>query len=232
MTTTDETLAVVRALLERRHSTRAFLPDPVPRPLIAEVVDTVRRAPSWCNTQPWHLEITEGAATERFRQSITRHHAAATASEAGANPDLPFPARYAGVYRDRRRETALRLYDAVGVPRGDRTASARQTALNFELFGAPHAAILTTEADLGVYGAVDCGIFLASFLLALEAAGIASIAQAALATHSDAVRAHFSLPTQRQIVCGVSFGWEDTSHPANSFRTERADVGDIVTWHS
>jgi hypothetical protein len=32
--------------------------------------------------------------------------------------------------------------------------------------------IITTEAALGVYGAVDCGLFDGSFLLAAESAGV------------------------------------------------------------
>jgi nitroreductase len=231
MTTADQPLESLRDLLATRHSTRAFRPDPVPRPLILQAVDAARLAPSWCNTQPWHLDITDGTATDRFRRALVHQHNAATAAAHPPAPDFPFPNRYIGAYRERRLETALRLYDAVGLPRGDRAASARQTALNFELFGAPHVAILTTEDDLGVYGAVDCGLFLGTFLLALQASGIGSIAQAALATQADAVRMHFQIPDSRRILCGVSFGWEATEHPVNSFRTSRASAAEIVTWH-
>ena len=232
MTVSAESLTLLRSLLERRHSARAFRPEQVPRSLIEGAVETARHAPSWCNTQPWNLEITQGAATDRFRQALVAHQALGAGAGAGAAADFPFPAKYVGVYRERRLETALRLYDAVGVARGDRAASGRQTALNFELFGAPHVAILSTDADLGVYGAVDCGIFLAVFLLALEAAGVASIAQAALASYSPMVRDHFGLPEQRRVLCGVSFGWEDTEHPANGFRTSRVGVDDVINWHA
>jgi proline dehydrogenase len=40
------------------------------------------------------------------------------------------------------------------VVRGDREASGRQARENFRLFGAPHVAIVTTDAALGTYGAV------------------------------------------------------------------------------
>lgn len=231
MTGEDDLSPALHAILERRHSVRAFHPHPVPEATIRRVVDIARRAPSWCNTQPWHLEITTGAATERFREALQAAAVDGIASGGGADTDFPFPARYVGAYQERRRETALRLYDAVGIARGDRVASARQTAENFSLFGAPHVAILTTDADLGVYGAVDCGLFLGAFLLALEAAGVGAIAQAALATRSSLVRDHFGLPADRRVLCGVSFGYEDRGHPANTFRTSRMQIDDLVTWH-
>src|SRR3546814_3934948 len=42
-------------------------------------------------------------------------------------------------------------------------------------------------------------------------------------------RSHFAIPDERVIVCGISFGYEDRSDPANAFRTRRAPIGDIAT---
>lgn len=75
---------------------------------------------------------------------------------------------------------------------------------NFRCFGAPHVAIVTTDAELGFYGGVDCGLYLMSFMLALRAHGVDSIAQAALASHPDTLRRHIALDPSRRIVCGVA----------------------------
>ena len=77
---------------------------------------------------------------------------------------------------------------------------------------------------------MDCGAWVANFLLACTAAGVATIAQAALATYPDILREHLDIAADRVIVCGVSFGYEDTAHPANSFRTTRAPLGEVATW--
>jgi nitroreductase len=127
------------------------LAEPVPRPVIRQMFDLARRTPSWCNTQPWQVFITDGSATEEFRSKLSAY-----AASHQMDPDFAFPAKYEGIYRERRRECGVALYDSLGITRGDREASARQAAKNFDLFGAPHAAIITTEADLGVYGALDC----------------------------------------------------------------------------
>lgn len=216
---------VLARLLEGRWSCRGFLPDPVPGETITRILDLARRAPSDCNTQPWHVLITVGEGTERLRAALSTHAATSEPS-----PDFALPARYPGPYLRRRMECAVQLYRSVGVAMGDRTASARQAARNFEFFGAPHAAVITTEADLGVYGAIDCGLYLQSFLLAAQSLGLGAVPQAALANYAPFLREYFGLPDNRWIVCGVSFGWPDPAHPANSFRTSRASVDETVTW--
>jgi len=81
-----------------------------------------------------------------------------------------------------------------------------------------------------VYGAVDCGAYVANFLLAAEALGVATVPQASLAFYSDVVRLHFGLESDRKIVCGISFGIANTEHPANGFHTNRAEVADVVSF--
>jgi nitroreductase len=212
-------------LLKARYSCRGFLPDPVPRVTIERILEMAQHSPSWCNTQPWRVIITEGEATEAIRRGFFE---AAAAGQVGS--DLPFPERYEGVSQQRRRECAWQLYDSVGIERGDRAASAVQAAKNYELFGAPHLAIITTEKLLGSYGAADCGLYIQSFLLAAQSLGVATIPQAAIAMCAPYIREYFNLSEDRQVLCGISFGYADDSHPANGFRTTRAAVGDAVTW--
>ncbi|MDF1855274.1 nitroreductase [Pseudooceanicola sp.] len=212
------------ALLQRRHSCRAFRPDPVPDVQIRQLVETAGRAPSWCNSQPWQVIITKGAETESLRSKLI---AKATSTEAGA-PDLPFPSGYSGRHQDRRRTCGWQLYDAVGVQKGDRAGSMAQALQNFHLFGAPHTAILTSGTELGPYGAMDCGGFIVAFCLAAEALGLGCVPQAAVAGMSPLLHDHFAIPDDRMVLCALSFGYEDRDHPANAFRTDRAPLDEIL----
>src|SRR5262249_59896491 len=115
-----------------------------------------------------------------------------------------------------RRESGFQLYNSLGIPRGDKAAYARQALENFNFFGAPHVAIVHTDEALGVYGAIDCGGYLMSFLLAAQALGAATLPQAALAFHSRGVRAHFGLGADPRAGCGISFGSPDCAHQANT----------------
>lgn len=219
------TLSVLNQLLHARHSCRAFRAEPVPRDLIEQIVTSASRVPSWCNAQPWQVTITSGSETDRFREALLEE-----ATSADAAPDLPFPTGYSGVYQERRRACGWALYEAVGVEKGDRAASARQMMENFALFGAPHCAILSSPAELGAYGAMDCGGFVTGFSLAAQAMGVASIPQAAVASYGPFLHRYFDIPDDRLILCAISFGYANPEHPANAFRTERAGLDQIVEW--
>jgi nitroreductase len=215
---------LLEELLASRHSCRGFLPKPVPRPTIDRLLSIAQRTASWCNTQPWQLLITSGAATERFRAAMDADEDDAPASE------LEWPSAYLGIYLQRRRECGYSLFESVGIAKGDRVGSRRQAQENFRFFGAPHVAIITTDKALGPYGAIDCGGYVATFLLAAESLGLAAIPQAALASKSPIIRRFFEIGDDRVIVCGISFGYEDRAHPANGFRTTRAALSEAVRW--
>ena len=217
--------AALTRILDARQSCRAFLPDPLPRTLIEDIVTDARKVASWCNAQPWQLVVTGAAETDRLRRDL-----AADMATASHRPDIPFPERYSGVYKARRSTCGWQLYGAVGVEKGDREGSHRQMMENFRFFGAPHVAVLTSEEELGPYALVDCGGFLTALTLAATARDVATIPQAAPASYAPFLHRFLDLPQTRSVVCVISMGRADRDHPANSFKTTRADAGDVLRW--
>lgn len=213
----------LEAALAARYSCRGYLDRPVERDTIEAILSLAQRTPSWCNSQPWQVIVTGAAATERLRQALQLE-------QAEASSDIAPPLEYRGVYRERRRACGMQLYDSLGIAADDRASSMRQTMENFKFFGAPHMALITTEVLLGTYGAVDCGAYVNNFMLAARSVGVASIAQAAIAMRSPFLHQWFEIPADRQIVCGISFGYEDPAHPANGFRTPRATLEQSIRW--
>jgi len=211
-------------VVQTRFSARMFKPDPVADEAMEKILALAQQTPSWCNCQPWQVVITRGEGTQRFREAISAH----ARSGAKPNPDFSFPAAYLGEYRERRKVCGVQLYESLQIGREDRARAAQQAYENFNLFGAPHVAIVTTEEALGVYGLLDCGLYVQTFMLAARNFGVGSIAQAALASYPDFVREHFGMPANRKMVCGISFGYAVPDHPIHSYRTERAVVSDAV----
>jgi nitroreductase len=219
----DDLAAALAGVLGARHSCRAFLADPVPDGVIDRILAMAQTAASWCNSQAWQVSLTRGSGTERLSTALM--DAAATREPVF---DIPEPAAYRGVYQARRRSSGYALYNSLGIARDDRDGRRRQMLENFRFFGAPHHAVITTDASLGQYGLVDCGGYIATFLLAAQSFGVASIAQAAVAMYSAVLRDELSIPDDRVIVCGISFGYEDATHPANRFRTDREHPSNVV----
>jgi nitroreductase len=220
----QEPIDQFEALLGSRFSCRAFKSEPVPHESIERILAAAQRTPSWCNSQPWQVIVTGGEGTERLGRALTE----AARSGSPNSADFAFPRQYRGVYDQRRKESGFQLYNALGIERGDKAAYGRQMLENFRFFGAPHVAIVTTDEALGVYGAIDCGGYVSNFMNAAQALGMAAIAQAALASQAATIHKHFDLSDERKFVCGISFGFADENHKANSFRTSRATVGEAV----
>lgn len=229
---------ILSKLQAERFSCRKFLPETIPEDVISRVFELAQLSPSWCNAQPWEVIVTRGAGTERFRDILFR--AAEADSLAANNPerrssqqrrsDLPMPSGYTGSRKERRRKQGRQLYNSIGIL-GDRESSAKFTLENFRFFGAPHAAVITSSQELGHYGVLDSGIYLGNLMLAMQAFGIACIPQAAIAVYGDVVRDFFQIPEDQLIICGMSFGYAEHDHPVNSYRTDRADQSEIVTWY-
>ena len=70
-----------------RQSVRGYKKDPVPKEVIADIINVAKRAPSSMNTQPWHIHALTGAALDEVRSRNM------TEMSAGAKPkrDIPSP---------------------------------------------------------------------------------------------------------------------------------------------
>ena len=51
-----------------RRSMRAFLPTPIPKEMVIEILDVAQRAPSGTNSQPWFTYVLAGEAKEALRE--------------------------------------------------------------------------------------------------------------------------------------------------------------------
>lgn len=216
---------VIHRVMQARYSCRAFKPDLVPKDVIMAILEVARHTASWNNVQPWQVVITSGNETDNFRNALLKE-----VQEGKPGPDLPWPESYPDELGERRRTCGYALYNAVGIAREDRSARARQSMRNFELFDAPHVAILHAPKVLGAYGALDAGGFLTAFMTAATAQGVETIAQAAVAAYPDMIRSHFRLPEDRMVLCAISFGYADREDPVNNYRTEREEIESFATF--
>ena len=213
----------LRLLLNSRYSCRAYKKQEVSEKDIREIISTASRVPTWCNAQPWEVLVTRGEATEKLSQLLIE-----STKTQQINPDFNWPTQYVGQYAQRRRQCGYQLYESIGIQKEDKKRRKEQMMLNYEFFGAPHVAIVTSESDLGPYGSMDCGGFIAAFTIVAQAKGIATIAQASITGYAQTIRKYFQIPKNRLIQTAISFGYSDDLHPINHFRTEREKSEKVV----
>ncbi|MET0476106.1 MAG: nitroreductase [Mycobacterium sp.] len=209
-----------QAILTRR-STRLFLRDePVPKKLVIEALELAVRAPSNSNIQPWRVVFNSGAARDRLVEALL------VEAENGEPQVPPLPDEFAHF----RRDLGALVYGAMGVPRHDQEARRVAVLRNWEFFRAPLGAVVCMHRDLGYVDALGVGMFLQTFMLALNARGVGSCVQVSIAGYPDVIREQLGIAEDMRILCGVSIGYPDPDFPANALDVPRSPLEDNVTF--
>merc|ERR1719401_2138234 len=110
------------------------------------------------------------------------------------------------VYSERRKECGNRLYKSINVPKEDLQGKLKQLAKNGEFFGAPVGIIVTIDRMFDRPGWGNTGMFLATFALLCEEAGLSTCFQGYFGVSHEAVKK--ALPQlnaeEEMIWCGVA----------------------------
>jgi hypothetical protein len=228
MSRAERPLMSLDEAVRARRSVRGFLPDEVPAPVLREALEIAQQAPSNCNVQPWTPHVVSGAPLRRLVAAL----ADAATRELPVDPDFEANWKFAGRYRERQIDAAVKLYDAMEVGRRDLDGRRAAYIRNFELFDAPHAVFVFMTEGFGVREAVDVGMWAQTLMLALTARGIGSCAQGALSLYPGIVRDVLDVPADRKLLFGISVGYEDAAVKANAARVGRALLDEAVTFHS
>lgn len=206
--------------MRTRRSVRGFLPKRVPDEILREVFELAQHAPSNCNVQPWRVFVGSG----EVRDELSRRLVDATHESIGKGGAGLRVFRFDGDYRRLQIECAVELYEKMGVARDDQEGRVRGIVRNYELFDAPHVAIICMEKVFDISVALDIGMYMQNLLLALWARGIAACPQAALTAHDGITRELLGIPDNLQLLAGISFGYEDKDVPANDSRQKREPI--------
>ena len=132
------------AVINGRRSIRGFKPEPVPKPILRDIVALASRAPSSQNTQPWHLHLVSGEPLNRIREGNTERNLAGVP----ASREIRMHGPYQGKHRDRQKAIAAQLFEAMGIEWSDKVRRKDWALRGFRQFDAPHSVVVTFDADL------------------------------------------------------------------------------------
>jgi nitroreductase len=226
--------ASVDAAIESRFSCRAFLPAPVPRETIAEMLAIARRAPSGTNCQPWNVYVLQGASRDGLVDKVCAAHDAIYANPALAAEYLEeydyYPEKWISPYIDRRRENGWGLYGLLGIAKGEKDKMHAQHHRNFRFFDAPVGFMFTLNRAMGRGSLLDYGAFLQNLMVAARARGLHTCPQAAWNGFSKIIMPHIGAGPDEMLVCGMSMGYADESARVNTFHTPRVPLEEFTHW--
>ena len=223
--------STIEAMTSRR-SVRGFLPDDIPIELVDHLLDVSARAPSGTNMQPWLGHVVTGVKLKELVDTIVD---AAMTDDGKQGYDREYnyyPAKFPEPYLTRRRAVGFGLYDLVGIEKGDHQRMREQGARNFMFFNAPVGIMFTIDKVLEIGSWLDYGMFLENFMTGARHYGLHTCPQAAWPTYHSLIKPILGIPEDQTVVCGMALGYEDTSLPENTLRTDRESAANFMTWHT
>lgn len=215
-------------VVRKRHSVRAFLPQPVPDGIIREVLADAQLAPSNCNTQPWETHIVSGAARDRLSAVLLDAF-----TRGQFSPDFSFDRKhYPGASGQRGDAQAADYFAALGIARENHGDGRFSAARNLTFFDAPHVALLFMPVvGDSVRAAGDLGMYGQTLLLSLVAHGLGGIPQTFLGMFAADVRRALGIGDDLKLLFGISFGYSDPTSPISDYRIGRAALDETVRFH-
>jgi nitroreductase len=215
--------------IRTRRSIRAFRPDPVPRAVVAEILEVAARAPSGTNMQPWKAHVVAGATRDALcAEAVKAAHDEPELHEAEYRY---YPVEWREPYVGRRRKVGFDMYALLGIPKGDKAAMAAQHARNFTFFDAPVGIFFTIEKHLEIGSWLDYGMFLENVMLAARARGLDTCPQAAWPRFHGIIRRHLGFGDDETVICGMALGYADEEAAVNRLVTDRAPLDTWTTFH-
>ena len=215
--------------IRTRRSVRAFLPTPVPRRTVEELLTLASRAPSGSNIQPWKVHVVAGEARQRLSRAILE--ALDRDGYEGHKREWNYyPVNWREPYLARRRKIGWDLYGLLGIKKGDFEGTETQRRRNYEFFGAPVGLIFTLDQDLEIGSWLDLGIYLGALMIAARGRGLDTCPQAAFADFHSVLRRELGIPETEIIICGMGLGYADPDAVENRLVTERASAREFATF--
>jgi nitroreductase len=221
MTPIPDATAAADAAITTRHSIRAYLPKPVPRETIEQILAVASRAPSGTNTQPWQVHVLTGEAKAALSRDIRAAYDDPAERARHTEAYAYYPTEWQSPYIDRRRKVGWELYGLLGIGKADKARMHEQHAKNYDFFGAPVGLMFTIDRVMQQGSWLDYGMFLQSVMVAARARGLDTCPQAAFTQYHRLIAEELQLPAHEMVVCGMSLGWADPQAVENTLVTER-----------
>ena len=211
-----------------RRSIRGYKPDPVPKPLIVDILALAMRSPSSLNTQPWNFYVVTGEPLARIRAGNTQRNL----DRIPHTREFRSMENYDGVHRERQVGVAKQLFGAMGIERDDKPKRKDWVLRGFRQFDAPACIVVTYDrvlvgSDIAPF---DCGAVATAIVNAAWSRGLGCVINSQGIMHSAVVRAEAGIADDQTIMICIAIGWPDESFPANAVVSTRKAVEEAATF--
>ena len=208
--------------VDSRISCRWFLDKSVDPTLVRDLIARAARAASGGNLQPWQVYALTGAPLADLKHKVADRIAGGDPRHEDAQYPI-YPETMWEPYKARRDEHGVQLYGALGIDRTDAQARLSQYKRNFQFFNAPVALFIGIDRNLGPGQWADLGGYIHALMFLARGCGLDTCAQESWARMHRVVAPFVKMPEEEILFCALAIGYGDRAHPANSFRSPRAE---------
>ena len=218
-------MQVKDAILGRR-SIRAFRSDPVPPPVLREIVEAARWTPSAANTQPWEFTIVGGQVLETLRTRLREQFKVDPAGK----PEMGWPTNLPERFRERRLWIANAMYTALGIAAEDKAGKDEWSHLGVGFFDAPQIIVLTMERGFTELATMDVGAVAMALMLLAHDRGLGTCPQAAPLRYPRIFHEVLRIPETKRVMLVVTIGFPRGESEVNRFSRIRMSIDECLKW--
>ena len=219
---------IVDEAITSRRSIRAFLPRPVDRSEIEEILRVAARAPSGSNTQPWKVYVVTGERLKEMTADILEAFVSPDPGSSYTEEYRYYPSQWESPYQERRRTVGLALYQLLGLGKEDKEGMQRQHGRNFLFFDAPVGLVFSIDKSMGIGSYIDFGCFMQNIMTSARGRGLDTCPQAAFNKYHSIIRKHVGMPDSEIQMCCMALGYADPSKIENTLISEREPVNNFA----
>jgi nitroreductase len=208
-----ETLEAIRG----RKSIRAFLPKPVPKETIEQVLEAARWAPTAVNRQQWRVTVATGETVKTLSERLVERARArkpGMSDSTGAPPEV------------QRRVDALRADLAQIAQDLGQTRWEMVVLGSYGLYDAPVVVVVSYPGKRGA----NVSQFVTTLLLAAHDLGLGTCWLGYPLSYAELIREVLEIPEEERLGAVIALGYPDPDAPVNAYRSARDDLDQFVRW--
>ncbi len=210
--------------MKQRKSIRKFLDKPVPRTDMEDLIRSAGSAPSALNLQPWEYVVACGEKKNWLVSCIKKAHKTKKAS-CGPGTSAPLPQSI--MNRNQKALTVLKpLVEKSNVPFKQFIEDG-----SCSLYGAPVAIIVLMDKIFPNLRYLDVGLSVSYLLLAAEKKGLSTCPISFITEYGEEVKDALNISDGKEVLMAIALGYADETAPENNYKSDRAPLNEILTWH-
>ena len=214
--------------IKKRKSVRAYLPDPVKREIVEELLRAAIMSPSGSNSQPWKFYVVAGKRKKELDELLLQ------CLDEGRTTSNELQVQREGGDEE--------TQEIINSRRSDLTKTLMNILIkndlpvemfakgSFEYFGAPIAIFVTMDQSLGENNLLSIGAAVENLLLAACDKGLGTCWIGMALMYAKEIKQNLGVPDTERIVSSLALGYPDEDAPINSFKSTRDDFGSFIEW--